>query len=73
MGFGVPINKWLREELQGWASELLDRQLIREQGYLHADPICRMWEEHMSGAADRSVELWPVLMFQAWLQEWHTK
>ena len=73
MGFGVPINKWLREELQGWASELLDRQLIREQGYLHADPICRMWEEHVSGTADRSVELWPVLMFQAWLQEWHTK
>jgi asparagine synthase (glutamine-hydrolysing) len=32
-----------------------------------------MWEEHISGTADRSVELWPVLMFQAWLQEWHTK
>ncbi len=72
MGFGVPINKWLREDLRTWASELLDSQLIREQGYFHAEPICRMWEEHESGNADRSTELWPVLMFQAWLQEWHS-
>jgi asparagine synthase (glutamine-hydrolysing) len=71
MGFGVPINKWLRAELREWASELLDGQLLQQQGYFHAEPIVRMWDEHVSGTADRSTELWPVLMFQAWLQEWH--
>jgi asparagine synthase (glutamine-hydrolysing) len=71
MGFGVPINNWLRSELRGWASELLDGQLLREQEYFHAEPIVKMWNEHVLGSADRSAELWPVLMFQAWLQEWH--
>jgi asparagine synthase (glutamine-hydrolysing) len=71
MGFGVPINKWLRTELRAWASELLDSNLLQQQGYFYAEPIVRMWEEHKSGSADRSTELWPVLMFQAWLQEWH--
>jgi len=71
MGFGVPINKWLRAELREWASELLDGQLLQQQGYFHADPIVRMWGEHVSGTVDRSTELWPILMFQAWLQEWH--
>jgi asparagine synthase (glutamine-hydrolysing) len=71
MGFGVPINKWLRNELLGWASDLLDGELLRKQGYFHAEPIVQMWNEHVSGTADRSTELWPVLMFQAWLQEWH--
>lgn len=71
MGFGVPINKWLRTELRVWASELLDSQLLQEQGYFHAEPIVRMWHEHVAGTSDRSTELWPVLMFQAWLQEWH--
>jgi asparagine synthase (glutamine-hydrolysing) len=71
MGFGVPINKWLRTELREWASELLDSHLLQQQGYFHAEPIVRMWDEHVSGTADRSIELWPVLMFQAWLQEWH--
>jgi asparagine synthase (glutamine-hydrolysing) len=71
MGFGVPINKWLRAELREWASELLDGQLLQQQGYFHAEPIVRMWNEHVSGTSDRSTELWPILMFQAWLQEWH--
>jgi asparagine synthase (glutamine-hydrolysing) len=71
MGFVVPINKWLRAELREWASELLDGQLLQQQGYFHAEPIVRMWDEHVSGTADRSTELWPILMFQAWLQEWH--
>jgi asparagine synthase (glutamine-hydrolysing) len=70
MGFGVPINKWLRSELRDWASELLDETLIREQGYFHPEPIKMMWAEHLSGTLDRSVQLWPILMFQAWLQEW---
>jgi asparagine synthase (glutamine-hydrolysing) len=73
MGFGVPINKWLRTELRAWASDLLDEQLLRQQGYFYAEPIVRMWDEHVSGTADRSSELWPVLMFQAWLQEWHSQ
>ena len=73
MGFGVPINKWLRTELRAWASDLLDEQLLRQQGYFNAEPIVRMWDEHVSGTADRSSELWPVLMFQAWLQEWHSQ
>ena len=73
MGFGVPINKWLRNELRDWASDLLDDQLLRQQGYLHAEPIVHMWHEHVNGTADRSTELWPVLMFQAWLQEWHPR
>ena len=72
MGFGVPINKWLRTELRSWASELLDSQLIREQGFFNAEPIEIMWLEHMDGEADRAGELWPILMFQAWYQEWHS-
>ena len=71
MGFGVPINKWLRNELRVWASDLLDGQLLQQQGYFHAEPIVHMWHEHVNGTADRSTELWPILMFQAWLQEWH--
>jgi asparagine synthase (glutamine-hydrolysing) len=73
MGFGVPINVWLRGELRTWASELLDSQLIREQGFFHVEPIERMWREHLDGEADRANELWPILMFQAWFQEWHAQ
>jgi asparagine synthase (glutamine-hydrolysing) len=73
MGFGVPLNRWLRGELRQWASELLDTQLIREQGFFYAEPIEKMWKEHLSEETDRSAELWPILMFQSWLQKWHSQ
>lgn len=69
-GFSVPIGRWLRGELRGWAADLLDPQRLRSDGYLDAELIQRCWRQHQSGRADRSTQLWNVLMFQAWLDTW---
>jgi asparagine synthase (glutamine-hydrolysing) len=66
-GFGVPINRWLREDLREWAEELLAPANLREGGLLDAELVRTRWQEHLSGAADRRYYLWNVLMFQAWL------
>ena len=66
-GFGMPVAKWLRGELRGWAEHLLNQGAIRAQGYLDPPPVRAMWEQHLSGKHDRSAYLWNVLMFQAWL------
>jgi len=70
MGFGVPIGAWLRGPLNAWASDLLDPALLREQGYLQAEPVQALWGSHQDRKGDHTYEVWPVLMFQAWLQEW---
>ena len=71
MGFGVPIADWLRGELREWAQTLLDRNRLRDEGFLNADVIGRLWQQHQaSSATDWSFQLWTVLMFQAWHQEW---
>jgi asparagine synthase (glutamine-hydrolysing) len=66
-GFQVPIASWLRGPLKGWAADLLDPELLRRQGYLRPEPIATAWRSHSLGRADRSQELWCVLMFQQWL------
>lgn len=70
MGFGVPIGAWLRGPLSAWVGDLLDPGLMREQGYLHAEPVQALWRSHQDRKGDHTYELWPVLMFQAWLKEW---
>jgi asparagine synthase (glutamine-hydrolysing) len=67
-GFGVPLGAWLRGPLREWADALLDARSLEEAGFLDAGRVRRTWEEHVRGTRDRATLLWPVLMFQAWLQ-----
>jgi len=66
MGFGIPLDSWLRRPLQEWAEALLDEQRLRLEGYFHPKPIRKIWNEHLSGKHNWQYHLSCVWMFQAW-------
>lgn len=69
LGFFLPIGQWLRGPLRAWAEALLNPGRLAEQGIFVPQPIARMWAEHLSGRRDWTLQMWTILMFQAWADD----
>ena len=70
MGFGVPLDSWLRGPLRPWAEDLLSTSRLQRGGYFEPAPVRAAWQAHLSGARNLQYPLWGVLMFEAWRERW---
>ncbi|MEN9349450.1 MAG: hypothetical protein RL372_428 [Bacteroidota bacterium] len=70
MGFAIPIDIWLKNELKDWAESLLNEKRIKEDGIFNSNEIKEIWNNHQSGEKGLQSELWNILIFQSWKEQW---
>ena len=70
MGFGMPIDEWLRAELKALAYDTLLSQPARERGLMRPDYVRLLLDEHSSGRRDHHTRLWALLMLELWFRMW---
>jgi asparagine synthase (glutamine-hydrolysing) len=68
MGFGVPLGAWFRGELEGLVESHLASEGAPVFDYLQEDTVRSLVREHMTGARDRSQQLFCLLTLSTWLR-----
>lgn len=70
MGFGSPIDHWLRGALKRHAYDLLLAPEARRRGLFEPDFVRTLLDEHASGARLHHPKLWALLMLESWFRMW---
>jgi asparagine synthase (glutamine-hydrolysing) len=65
-GFGIPLAAWLRGALRPALMTLLHPDRIARSGFLAAETVSPLVEEHLTGRRDHRKTLWTLMVFESW-------
>lgn len=67
-GFTIPLGSWFRGPLKGFLSAKLSPERIRRLTWFRPEYIRQLVDQHFSGSANRSRQLWSLVCFLEWLE-----
>ncbi|HLT82126.1 MAG TPA: asparagine synthase (glutamine-hydrolyzing) [Cyclobacteriaceae bacterium] len=70
MGFGVPVEMWLKDALRPLVEQYLDTTRIRRNGLFNPDKIETLRTAFFGGQKFNVTKLWFLLMFEMWYERW---
>ena len=68
-GFGVPVGKWLKNDLRNELNDLLHPQKLQQQGIFNETMVNSLLTKHMAGQQDNTFTLWTLFCFQKWYNQ----
>lgn len=70
MGFGVPLERWMRYELKDLLTDYLSRDRIKREGLFNPGEVERRLTAHLTGQSNQQYRLWTLLMWEMWRDQW---
>lgn len=65
-GFGVPVARWMKEDLRPALLDELSPDRLRRQGLFDPGAVAAIVDDHLAGRRDRRKQLWTLFVFQRW-------
>jgi asparagine synthase (glutamine-hydrolysing) len=67
-GFAIPLGRWFRGSLAGFASDLLFSSACRQRGILNQAYLRKLLARHSQGR-DLDLHLWTIISFELWCRK----
>ena len=67
-GFGVPLDRWFRDDLAGYVAATLGAADARVRRHVAGGPLDALLARHASGRADHGQALWMLLTLELFLR-----
>lgn len=67
-GFPIPIDRWLRNEARPLMRDMLSQESLQRRGLFNPQYIEQLMQQHESGFADNTTELWGLVSLEIWMR-----
>jgi asparagine synthase (glutamine-hydrolysing) len=64
-GFALPVDRWMREELEPLSRDILLDQTARERGLFNPSAVEALLQRHRRGEP-RGDQIWALMMLELW-------
>lgn len=68
-GFGVPIRKWITNDLEEMIGNRLSKDNIDKRGIFNSDEVWKLIDDNKNGKIDVSYVIWSLLAIDSWCRQ----
>ena len=65
-GFGAPLRRWLRHDLNGLVAELLSPETLRRRGLFDPEAVGRLLAQDRAGRMDGTYTIFGLMAIELW-------
>jgi asparagine synthase (glutamine-hydrolysing) len=65
-GFGVPLRRWFKEGMVGWARDILLDSRSAQRGWTRTGEVRALLEQHEQGSRDHAKRIWALASLELW-------
>ena len=66
MGFGVPLQLWIKDRLKGFFTEIFEGELARKEDFISMPLARQLLKEHVEQGRDHTARIWMIAHYLLW-------